>query len=221
MGTKLNITRPLAITMWDFSWLERRWPGAGYEDWDEALDGLRERGYDAVRIDAYPHLAAANGGKTWELLPEWNVQDWGSPARIKVRVLPELLEFIGKCAARGMKVGLSTWFREDTDNTRMKIATANDHAEIWLRTLREVGAAGLLDSVLYVDLCNEWPLGCWAPFFKPHDGGSGGVSAVAADLFVVAGPGVCQGGLGVSGFVGPAYLDGAVRGVLSEGGVQL
>ena len=25
---------PRAITMWDFSWLERRWPGAGYEDWD-------------------------------------------------------------------------------------------------------------------------------------------------------------------------------------------
>ena len=23
-----NITRPLAITMWDFSWLERRWPGS-------------------------------------------------------------------------------------------------------------------------------------------------------------------------------------------------
>lgn len=22
---------PRAITMWDFSWLERRWPGAGYE----------------------------------------------------------------------------------------------------------------------------------------------------------------------------------------------
>ena len=21
-----------AVTMWDFSWLERRWPGAGYED---------------------------------------------------------------------------------------------------------------------------------------------------------------------------------------------
>ena len=54
-----NITRPLAITMWDFSWLERRWPGAGYEDWDVALDELRARGYDAVRIDAYPHLLAA------------------------------------------------------------------------------------------------------------------------------------------------------------------
>ena len=47
---------PRAITMWDFSWLERRWPGAGFEDWDVALDELKERGYNAVRIEAYPHL---------------------------------------------------------------------------------------------------------------------------------------------------------------------
>ena len=43
---------PLAITMWDFSWIERRWDGAGFEDWNAALDGVKERGYDAVRIDA-------------------------------------------------------------------------------------------------------------------------------------------------------------------------
>src|SRR5690349_19182395 len=68
------VTRPLAITMWDFSWLERRWPGAGYEDWDVALDELKARGYDAVRIDAYPHLIHAGVNRTWELLPEWSVQ---------------------------------------------------------------------------------------------------------------------------------------------------
>lgn len=45
---------PLAITMWDFSWIERRWDGAGFEDWNAALDGVKERGYDAVRIDAFP-----------------------------------------------------------------------------------------------------------------------------------------------------------------------
>ncbi len=28
----------LAIAMWDFSWLERRWPSAVDEDWDRALD---------------------------------------------------------------------------------------------------------------------------------------------------------------------------------------
>jgi sugar phosphate isomerase/epimerase len=54
--------------MWDFSWLERRWPGAGYENWDEALDELTERGYNAVRIDAfrtwYPRTPKRNGHYT-------------------------------------------------------------------------------------------------------------------------------------------------------------
>src|SRR5512144_256894 len=81
-----NITRPLAITMWDFSWLERRWPGAGYEDWDQALKELKQRGYDAVRLDAYPHLVHFGPEKTWEVLPQWSVQDWGAPSRCRVRV---------------------------------------------------------------------------------------------------------------------------------------
>ena len=50
--------RPRCITMWDFSWIERRWPGAGYEDWPQVLDELRERGYDAIRLDAFPHFIA-------------------------------------------------------------------------------------------------------------------------------------------------------------------
>ena len=70
--------RPLPITMWDFSWLERRWPGAGYEDWDQALDELKLRGYEAVRIDAYPHLLALDPKRRWEIRPEWSTQDWGS-----------------------------------------------------------------------------------------------------------------------------------------------
>jgi hypothetical protein len=60
--------------MWDFSWIERRWDDAGYEDWDRALDELRERGYDAVRIDPFPHLLSTDPHKTWTLLPEWNTQ---------------------------------------------------------------------------------------------------------------------------------------------------
>ena len=68
---------PLAITMWEFSWLERRWPGAGYEDWDQALSELVERGYDAIRIDAFPHLVYNDPEKEYLLLPHWSVQDWG------------------------------------------------------------------------------------------------------------------------------------------------
>src|SRR5258708_38853736 len=42
-----NITYPLAITMWDFSWLERRRPGARYEDWHLILDELKPRRHAA------------------------------------------------------------------------------------------------------------------------------------------------------------------------------
>src|SRR3984957_4240482 len=97
-----NLRRPLAITMWDFSWLERRWPGAGYEDWDEALGQLVERGYDAVRIDAYPHLVSADPFKTWMILPVWDQMNWGAQSPIQLRVLPALTEFIAKAAAHGI-----------------------------------------------------------------------------------------------------------------------
>jgi hypothetical protein len=159
-----HLNYPLAITMWDFSWLERRWPGAGYESWDEALDALQLRGYDAVRIDAYPHLLTADPYRTWELLPQWNQQTWGAAARCRVQVYPALIQFIEKCAARGMKVALSTWFRQDVEDTRLNICTPLALANAWQTALDLIKEAGLLDSILYVDLCNEFPLREWAPF---------------------------------------------------------
>lgn len=163
----LQLDRPVAITMWDFSWLERRWPGAGYEDWDQALDELLERGYDAVRIDAYPHLLALDGHRQWELLPIWHFLDWGAPMKTRIsRVADNLLQFIGKCRDRQIRVGLSTWFREDTADVRMAITDASHHARIRAKTLSIIERGGLLDTVLYVDLCNEWPHA--APFFKFH-----------------------------------------------------
>ncbi len=164
---KPKAKRPRAITMWDFSWLERRWPGAGYEDWDRALDELLERGYDAVRIDAYPHLVAHDGNREWMLKPCWSTQDWGSPALNTVRVLPALHEFMRKCKDRGIKVALSSWFREPTEDVRMNIKTPADLARIWQVTLDGIKKAGLLDVVLWVDVVNEWPGPRWAPFFLP------------------------------------------------------
>ncbi len=149
--------------MWDFSWMERRWSGAGYECWDTALDELVERGYDTLRIDAYPHLLAEDPEKEWELLPVWNAHDWGCPAPLAVKVGPALVEFIGKCRDRDIKVGLSTWFREDRSKVRERIHSPERHAAIWKKTLDYLGTANLLDSVIYVDFCNEWP--AWAPFF--------------------------------------------------------
>lgn len=168
----LDTKRPLAITMWEFSWLERRWPGAGYEDWDQALEELAERGYDAIRIDPFPHLLAKDPDREWLLHPVWSVQDWGSRSINKVVVAPNLKAFLERCRAHNILVALSTWFRVDEDKTLMEIKTPRDHAEIWKKTLDLIGEWGLLDTILYVDLCNEFPLDCWAPFFTKAAGGT-------------------------------------------------
>src|SRR5215831_737091 len=91
-----SVKHPRAITMWEFSWIERRWPGAGYEDWDEALDELVERGYDAVRIDAFPHLVSADPAKLWTIRSDGQDGDWGAPADVDIHVTDTLIEFIGK-----------------------------------------------------------------------------------------------------------------------------
>jgi hypothetical protein len=162
-----ELGRRIAIAMWDFSWLERRWPGAGYENWDVALDELVERGYDAVRIDAFPHLVAVGPDRQWELLPLWNQQLWGSPARTVVQIQPALSRFVAACAERGVGVALSSWFRRDVADTRMLITSPEEFGRVWVRALDSLAADGLLDSILYVDLCNEFAGHVWAPFFSP------------------------------------------------------
>jgi hypothetical protein len=161
--------RAYAITMWDFSWLERRWEGAGYEDWDVALSELAERGYDAVRIDAYPHLVAVDPSRSWDLIPAWNQTSWGAQSAITVSVLPALIDFLRAAKRHGIKVALSTWYRQDRDNTRMRIKTPHDQATIWIKTLRHIEDAGLLDQILYVDLCNEFPAQVWTPYLYKHE----------------------------------------------------
>ncbi|WP_460787082.1 cellulase-like family protein, partial [Microbacterium insulae] len=162
---------PRAITMWDFSWLERRWAGAGYEDWDRVLEELVERGYDSVRIDAYPHLVAGGANTTWTLTPRWNQQAWGAQSRIDVAVFPSLPEFIRAARRAGIGVALSTWFREDTTDARMAPRRPADLGALWVTTLCALDDADVLDALVYVDLCNEFPMPPGAPYLYGHDNG--------------------------------------------------
>ena len=49
----------------------------------------------------------------------------------------------------------------------MAISAPDVMAAQWIKTLDTIRDAGLLDAILYVDLCNEWPGVDWAPFVKP------------------------------------------------------
>lgn len=161
-----KLDRPLAITMWDYSWLERRWTGGGFENYGRALDELAERGYSCVRIDPYPHLLASGRDQAWELLPVNPQHDWGSPSRISVKVWPALIEFLTLCKERSISVALSSWFRKDIQETRLRIVSPEDHAAVWIKTLSLIEAEGLLDTIVYTDLCNEWPCENFAAFYK-------------------------------------------------------
>ena len=153
-----------AITMWEFSWLERRWPGAGYEDWDTALAELVERGYNAIRIDAFPHLIYNNSQTEFLINPHWDTQDWGSPAITKISIQPHFIDFIKKCKKFNIKLGLSSWWREDEDKSFSVITTPQKLGMVWLSVLDLVKDHDLMDQILYVDLSNEWPLEVWTPF---------------------------------------------------------
>lgn len=152
--------------MWDFSWLERRWPGSGYESWEHSLDELVERGYDAVRIDAYPHFVRYDKHAIYKLPPNWNQQMWGAPDWCEVRILPELTYFIALCRDRGVQVGLSSWFRKDERETNRLLSSPEVLGDAWVKVLAAIEHEGLIDTILYVDLCNEWPVKGWTPFYN-------------------------------------------------------
>lgn len=78
--------------------------------------------------------------------------------------MPALIEFLEHARAHGVKVALSSWFREDEDNIRVLYNTPDRFADMWITTLRHIENAGLLDTLLFVDLCNEFPLRVWAPW---------------------------------------------------------
>ncbi len=51
-----TIKKPLAIAMWDYNWILRHHRYGEFENWDTVLEGLAERGYNAIRMDAISHL---------------------------------------------------------------------------------------------------------------------------------------------------------------------
>ncbi|HEX3807546.1 MAG TPA: cellulase-like family protein [Gaiellaceae bacterium] len=151
-----------SVTMWDFSWLLRRdHDEAEYAEVARVLAELADRGYDVVRIDAFPHWVASdrNGGhsETITSIPQPELCMWGNHRPVDVRPRAALLEFLAGLRERGIRAGLSTWFTADASGRSDELETPGDLARVWLETLAVVDEAGLLDTVAYVDLCNEWP----------------------------------------------------------------
>jgi hypothetical protein len=159
----LNVRRaPLAVAMWDYSWLTRRaGTQAEYSDFDAVLDDFVLRGYNCLRIDAFPHLIAAdgNGRRQDEFVMKGQASGfpWGNTAQTTINPRRDLPIFMSKCAARGIRVGLSTWMTNDTSDRALRIKSPEQLSRIWAETLDFIGQHGLLGIVEWVDLANEFP----------------------------------------------------------------
>lgn len=163
-----DVKERLAITMWDSSWLRRRYAGGGFESFDQALDELKERGYNAVRIDAFPHMIAnAPDGTNEERFLDtpgvshhkYGFAQWGNQWSVYIYPRRDIVDFIRKAKERGIYVALSTWLKPTWNQRNDRVEGPEGLIRIWDETLQFLDENGCLDNIIYVDVHNEIPEG--------------------------------------------------------------
>lgn len=163
-----DVKHPLAITMWDSSWIRRRYAGGGFESFDQALDELKERGYNAVRIDAFPHMVAnaPDGSNDERFLDvpgvshhKYGFAQWGNQWTVYIYPRRDLVDFIRKAKQRGIYVALSTWLKPTWEHRNELVEGPEGLIRVWHETLCFLQENDCLDNILYVDVHNEIPRG--------------------------------------------------------------
>lgn len=154
--------KPLAIAMWDFSWILRHHRYGEFENWEQVISGLAERGYNAIRMDAMPQFVVST--KEGKIIDEfrsvkndWIPCMWGNDYTMSFRPREALLEFLPLCKKYGVKVGLSSWFAPHNTGRTDIFNEEGGVVRAWTETLQFLKDHDLLDNVIYVDLLNEYP----------------------------------------------------------------
>lgn len=167
-----SLKKPLAIAMWDFSWILRHHRYGEFEDWDRVLEELAERGYNAIRIDAMPqYIASDSDGKITEefrsVRPDWKPAMWGNYYTMSFRPHEALRDFLPKCRKHGIRVGLASWFLNHNTGQRSIFMEEGGLLRAWTETLNFLKQCQLLDdNIIYIDLLNEFPLCHGFDWFK-------------------------------------------------------
>ena len=157
-----ELKNPLAIAMWDYSWILRHHRYGEFEDWDRVLDELSIRGYNAIRMDAMPQFVAADTDGTIESAfkstkKDWRPALWGNDYTMHFNPREALLEFLPKCKKYDIKVGLATWFLRHGTERKDIFMEEGGLLRAWDATLEFLQDHNLLDNVIYVDILNEYP----------------------------------------------------------------
>lgn len=144
----------LALADWGHHWQTRRDSGSGeYRSIGRLLDQLCERGYNGLRVDAFPHLIATRPDGVvldrFELPhPELGML-WLQPRK-------HLIELATQAKARDLKLWLTSSFLNDTQSRRSFVRRSADFVDVWSQTLDMLAQQQLLDTVVAVDFCHQF-----------------------------------------------------------------
>lgn len=167
----------LAIANWDYSWLLR----TSGRDEDEyhllprVMHELAERGFNALRVDAWPHLVAPDreGKRADEfvILPHRQRDlERGSREARHVRPHDRLLRLAQAAKAEGISLWLTSWLLPDTLARRSQVRNPDDFVRIWHATLDWLREQDALSQVVALDFAHHFPdqpagYGAWQPLF--------------------------------------------------------
>ena len=161
MRTDLKPSR-LTIAMWDFSWLNQHYEGGFFEDYNKVFDELIERGFNTVRIDAFPLVIGKLENDNQEVtISAAPLENWGATDKDrKHNVISELLDFMKTAKEKNISVILSSWALGgviEFPDIREDYANPKEIWKAWEKVLDILKKEDLISHVVYVDFDQEFP----------------------------------------------------------------
>ena len=157
--------RRLTIAMWDFSWLFMHYPGGAYEDFDKVTDELLERGFNTIRIDAFPLVIGKLDSLNQQITIAGDpLRNWGQSDKDRLHSpVDELIKLMEITKSKHINVILSSWGNGCIEFPDILKGYTDQKVfwGAWERTLDVLKERNLLDQIVYVDFDQEFP------FFSP------------------------------------------------------
>ena len=160
MRTDLDPQR-LAIAMWDYAYLGRHRPGQSMADYSAVLAGLKERGYNCVRIDPFPQLPGYldDPSKVYRFPDQGQPYiPWGWNDGFEMKAGGTVVEFMEEVQRQGLRIILSAWWLVDgMPEESVKVTSLKQGTELFAALLEKWKSRFGFEGIAYVDLCNELP----------------------------------------------------------------
>lgn len=156
----------LTIAMWDFSWLYMHYPGGAFEDFNKVTDELLARGFNTVRIDAFPLIIGKIDTINQQVtIPGDPLRNWGPSDKDRLHSpVKELVSFMEITKSKNINVILSSWGNGCSEFPDILKGYADKKLfwDAWGKTLDVLKERDLLSHVVYVDFDQEFPY--FSPF---------------------------------------------------------